>query len=411
MRTAKSYCSSEPQRLQREEGGGVRRRRREAGGERRLHFRDRSAPPALPRRAAPGRRESAPPPRSPDARALATEALQVRVEARRRGTRRVRDQQQLGPELERALGIERPQLLADRRQGVDGDLGRAAAPRRSRSAPATTPRRPASAGSPPKPRSPADAPRPPRTASPRSRTGPARPGSPRAPARRAIPRAPGAAARRPRRGAPRRAALMAADLRISILRRSPVASVRSRCAVSRSGEAPSCASASAAAACRAWRSPGARSSYNAARTIGWTNPNRAARAKMSARTRSSAAAAAASSLRPDHARGELEIAVVAEHGDRPRQLARGRSERGEPVQDEAAHGGGPDRLHLARGRGRRLDPRRVEGSEQLTQEQRIAARRRVTCAAELLRRLRAQALPRQSGRRGLAQRSRVQRDR
>ena len=112
-----------------------------------------------------------------------------------------------------------------------------------------------------------------------------------------------------------------------------------------------------------------------------------------------------------HASGELEIAVVTEHGDRSRQLARRRSERGQPVQHEAAHGGGPDRLHLARGRSRRLDPRRVEGSEQLTQEQRIAARRRMTCAAELVRRLRAQALPRQGCRGGLAQRSRVQRDR
>ena len=42
----------------------------------------------------------------------------------------------------------------------------------------------------------------------------------------------------------------------------------SRMAVTRSGEAPACASASAAAACLAWRSLGARSSYNAARTIG-----------------------------------------------------------------------------------------------------------------------------------------------
>ena len=113
---------------------------------------------------------------------------------------------------------------------------------------------------------------------------------------------------------------------------------------------------------------------------------------------------------PGDAGGERELGVVAEHGDRPRQLVRVRAERGEPVQDEPAHGRGPDVLDLARGGGRRRDPGRVDGVQQLAQEQRVAARRRVTRAAELLRRVGAQALPCQRDRRGLAERPRVQRD-
>ena len=113
---------------------------------------------------------------------------------------------------------------------------------------------------------------------------------------------------------------------------------------------------------------------------------------------------------PGHVGGEPRVAVVAEHGDRPRQLVRVRAERREPVQHEPAHGRRPDGLHLARGGGRRRDPRRVDGVQQLAQEQRVAARRGVARAAELVRRAGAQALPRQRGRGGLAERPRVQRD-
>ena len=111
---------------------------------------------------------------------------------------------------------------------------------------------------------------------------------------------------------------------------------------------------------------------------------------------------------PRHPADELQLAVVAEHGDRPRQLGRIRTERGKPMQDEAAHGRGTDRLHLARRARRRSDPRRVQRAEQLPQEQGIAAGGSVARAAELLGRLRAEALPRQSHRGGLAQRPQLQ---
>ena len=117
----------EPQRRQRQERGGVRRRRWEAGGERRLHARDRSGRRPSPVELLLGgvnighRLEVRMPAR------LDTESLQVRVETGAEARGEVRDQQQLGTELERALRIERPKLLADRREGVDGDLGRAAA--------------------------------------------------------------------------------------------------------------------------------------------------------------------------------------------------------------------------------------------------------------------------------------------
>ena len=112
-----------------------------------------------------------------------------------------------------------------------------------------------------------------------------------------------------------------------------------------------------------------------------------------------------------HAGRERQLGVVAQHGDRPRQLVRLRAERGEPVQDEPAHGRRADGLDLARGGGRRRDPGGVDGVQQLAQEQGVAARRRVTCAAELVRRVRAEALPCKADHRGLAERPRVQRDR
>ena len=111
---------------------------------------------------------------------------------------------------------------------------------------------------------------------------------------------------------------------------------------------------------------------------------------------------------PRHATGELHLAVISKHGDHPRQLARRRAERGKPMQNKAAHGGRTDLLHLARRVGRRHDPRRIQGTEQLPQEQGVATGRAMTRAAELLGRLCAQALPRQSHRSGLAQRSRIQ---
>ena len=110
-----------------------------------------------------------------------------------------------------------------------------------------------------------------------------------------------------------------------------------------------------------------------------------------------------------HASGEPQLAVISEHGDRSRQLGRRRAECGQPVQDEAAHRGRAHHLHFARGRRRRRHPRGVQGSQQLTQEQRVAAGGRVARAAELLGCLRAQPLPRQRHRGRLAQRPRVQR--
>ena len=114
---------------------------------------------------------------------------------------------------------------------------------------------------------------------------------------------------------------------------------------------------------------------------------------------------------PRHLTGELQLGVVAQHGDGSGQLVRRRAERGEPMQDEAAHGRRADRLDVAGGSGRRLDPGRFESGEQLAQEQRVAAGRRMACAAERLRRVRAQALPRERHRGGLAERPGIQHDR
>ena len=131
---------------------------------------------------------------------------------------------------------------------------------------------------------------------------------------------------------------------------------------------------------------------------------------MSARTRSSAAAAATSSPSPvTPAASASSVSSPSTATARASSFAV-RAERGEPVQDEPAHGRGADVLDLARGGGRRRDPGRVDGVQQLAQEQRVAARRRVTRAAELVRRVGAQALPCQRDRRGLAERPRVQRD-
>ena len=214
--------------------------------------------------------------------------------------------------------------------------------------------------------------------------------------------------RRARSAAPRRVA--AADLSISTLRRSPVAAVKSRCAVTRSGDAPSRASASAAAACRAWRSPGARSSYSAARTIGWTNPRRSTPAKMSARTRSSAAAGRVVAQTRDPS-GELSslsspstaTALASSLAAGPSVASRCRTKR--------LTAAGPTACTSLAAPADGSTPAASRAPEQLPQEQGVAAGRRMTRAAELLGRLRAQALPRQSHRGGLAQRSRVQRDR
>ena len=106
--------------------------------------------------------------------------------------------------------------------------------------------------------------------------------------------------------------------------------------------------------------------------------------------------------------GKPHLAVISKHGHRPRQLAGRRAERGKSMQDKAAYGGRTDRLHLARRAGRRHDPCRVQGAEQLSQEKGVAAGRPMTRSAELLGRLRAQALLRPGHRGGLAQWSGMQ---
>ena len=111
---------------------------------------------------------------------------------------------------------------------------------------------------------------------------------------------------------------------------------------------------------------------------------------------------------PRHAAGEQQLAVVSQYGDGSRQLGRGRAERGEPVQDEPAHRGRSDRLDLARSGRRRLDPGGAQGFQQLPQEKRVAAGRVMAGTAELLGRLRPQAIPGQSDRSRLAQRPRIQ---
>jgi hypothetical protein len=109
-----------------------------------------------------------------------------------------------------------------------------------------------------------------------------------------------------------------------------------------------------------------------------------------------------------HASRELELAVVSEHGDHPRQLARRGAERGKSMQNKAAHGGRTDHLDFAGRAGGRLYSRRVEGAEELPQEQGVAPGRSMTGVAEFRGRIRAQPLPRQRQRGGLTQRSRIE---
>ena len=182
--------------------------------------------------------------------------------------------------------------------------------------------------------------------------------------------------------------------------------------MTRSGDAPAAASASAAAAWRACALARREILVERGAHDGMDEPQaRSSWTKMSARTRSSAAAAATSSPSPvTPAASASSVSSPSTATARASSFAV-RAERGEPVQHEPAHGRRADVLDLARGGGRRRDPGRVDGVQQLAQEQRVAARRRVTCAAELLRRVRAQALPCQRDRRGLAERPRVQRDR
>ena len=119
---------------------------------------------------------------------------------------------------------------------------------------------------------------------------------------------------------------------------------------------------------------------------------------------------AASSLRPDTRADELQLAVVAEHGDRPRQLGR-RTERGEPMQDEPAHGGRPDRLHLARGPPTATTPAASSALSSSRRNRGFPPVARMARAAELLGGISAEAVPRQGHRGGLAQRPRLQHDR
>ena len=91
--------------------------------------------------------------------------------------------------------------------------------------------------------------------------------------------------------------------------------------------------------------------------------------------------------------GEAKLAVVAEHGDGTRKLARGRPEPRKPVQHEPADGRRPDGVDLARGDARGLDAGGLERPQQLLEEQRVAAGRDVACTTELLGRARSEALP------------------
>ena len=114
---------------------------------------------------------------------------------------------------------------------------------------------------------------------------------------------------------------------------------------------------------------------------------------MSARTSSSAAARAASCAQTCHAGGKLQLAVIPEHSDGPRQLGRRGAQRVQPMQDETAYGGRsrpPGPRSRRRPRARR---RRRRGPQQLLQEQRVTAGGRMTRAAELLGRARARDAP------------------
>ena len=110
-----------------------------------------------------------------------------------------------------------------------------------------------------------------------------------------------------------------------------------------------------------------------------------------------------------HPAGQQRLAVIAEHGDRSRQLGRRGAERSEPVQDEAAHHGRSHVLDRARRGRRRNNLGGGQGLQQLPQEERVTTGGRVAGAAELLGCVGAQALPRQRHRGRLAQRPRIQR--
>src|SRR5215831_10526739 len=97
--------------------------------------------------------------------------------------------------------------------------------------------------------------------------------------------------------------------------------------------------------------------------------------------------------------GELQLAVISEHGYGSRELACVGAEGCESMQDETADGGRPPRLHLVRGGRRRLDSRRLESPQQLTEKKRVSAGRGVACPAERLGGIRSESLPRESQRR------------
>ncbi len=81
------------------------------------------------------------------------------------------------------------------------------------------------------------------------------------------------------------------------------------------------------------------------------------------------------------------------------------------MKDEAGDRGRADRLHLTCGTGGRRHPGRAQRAEELPQEQGIAAGCGVAGAAELVVGVAPEPLAGQRRRRGLAERSRVERER
>ena len=126
---------SEPQGLQREEGGARRRGRREPGGQRGLRLLHREPRPTRPPRRrswAPWIRATASKPGWP--RAASVKRCRCAPRRARSGTTAVVTISSADPELERALRVERAELVAERGQRVDGGLRRATAARDDRAA-------------------------------------------------------------------------------------------------------------------------------------------------------------------------------------------------------------------------------------------------------------------------------------
>ena len=108
-----------------------------------------------------------------------------------------------------------------------------------------------------------------------------------------------------------------------------------------------------------------------------------------------------------HRGGVVKLDVVAQDGDRPCERGRFGRQLREPCADGSHDSLGSDLSHPRRLLGGRRDPLALEGADQLTHEQRVAAGGGEASCAELRVRLGGEPLAHEQGDRGLAQRRRA----